>query len=93
MGSQIFHSPPGVGGGHGTAGRSDVVLLAGGMAHNFNNNLSIILGNLELSKLKLPANPEIGRQAAEENRDEIQEILKRPLGPIARAVIPQGVGS
>jgi len=23
----------------------------------------------------------------------IQEILKRPLGPVARAVIPQGVGT
>lgn len=27
--------------------------MAGGMAHNFNNNLSIILGNLELSKIRL----------------------------------------
>ncbi|WP_321371611.1 ATP-binding protein [uncultured Desulfuromusa sp.] len=27
--------------------------MAGGMAHNFNNNLSIILGNVELSQLKV----------------------------------------
>ena len=33
--------------------------MAGGMAHNFNNNLSIILGNIELSKLKLPGNSEV----------------------------------
>jgi len=28
--------------------------MAGGMAHNFNNNLAIILGNLELCQYKLP---------------------------------------
>ncbi|MEE4253019.1 MAG: PAS domain-containing protein [Desulfuromusa sp.] len=28
-------------------------LLAGGIAHNFNNNLSIILGNIELTKMRL----------------------------------------
>ncbi len=28
--------------------------MAGGMAHNFNNNLTIILGNIELSQMKLP---------------------------------------
>jgi PAS domain S-box-containing protein len=32
--------------------------LAGGMAHNFNNNLSIILGNIELSLLKIQ-NPKV----------------------------------
>ncbi len=29
-----------------------VGLMAGGIAHNFNNNLAIILGNLELAQLK-----------------------------------------
>lgn len=33
--------------------------MAGGMAHNFNNNLSIILGNIELSKMKLPSGSEV----------------------------------
>lgn len=32
--------------------------LAGGIAHNFNNNLAIILGNLELAKLGLDNNAE-----------------------------------
>jgi hypothetical protein len=27
--------------------------MAGGMSHNFNNNLGIILGNVELSQLKV----------------------------------------
>ncbi len=30
-----------------------VGVMAGGMAHNFNNNLSIILGNIELLKMKM----------------------------------------
>lgn len=30
-------------------------LMAGGIAHNFNNNLSIIMGNLELANLKIDA--------------------------------------
>jgi len=38
-----------------------VGVMAGGMAHNFNNNLSIILGNIELTKMKLPNHPEVGR--------------------------------
>lgn len=33
--------------------------MAGGMAHNFNNNLSIILGNIELAQMKEPDNSEI----------------------------------
>jgi two-component system, cell cycle sensor histidine kinase and response regulator CckA len=33
--------------------------MAGGMAHNCNNNLSIILGNIELSQMKLPEDSEI----------------------------------
>ncbi|SHI99479.1 PAS domain S-box-containing protein [Malonomonas rubra DSM 5091] len=32
--------------------------LAGGMAHNFNNNLSVILGNIELAALKQPIGSE-----------------------------------
>ena len=35
-----------------------VGVMAGGMAHNFNNNLSIILGNLDLAKLKQAENSE-----------------------------------
>jgi signal transduction histidine kinase/CheY-like chemotaxis protein len=37
-----------------------VGLLAGGMAHNFNNNLAIILGNLELAQIKAPPEAAIG---------------------------------
>jgi signal transduction histidine kinase/ActR/RegA family two-component response regulator len=37
-----------------------VGVLAGGMAHNFNNNLAIILGNLELVQLKSTNSPQIG---------------------------------
>lgn len=33
--------------------------MAGGMAHNFNNNLSIILGNIELSLMILPPDSEV----------------------------------
>jgi PAS domain S-box-containing protein len=33
-----------------------VGVMASGLAHNFNNNLSIILGNVELAQLKQPAN-------------------------------------
>ena len=33
--------------------------MAGGMAHNFNNNLSIILGNLELIEIKQTADSEV----------------------------------
>jgi len=58
-----------------------VGVLAGGMAHNFNNNLSIILGNVELSKLKLSAPNEIGdyldnaKTAVLRSRDLIKQIL------------------
>jgi len=31
-----------------------VGIMAGGIAHNFNNSLAVILGNIEVSKLKLP---------------------------------------
>ncbi|MDA3902436.1 MAG: transporter substrate-binding domain-containing protein [Desulfuromusa sp.] len=56
-------------------------VMAGGMAHNFNNNLSIILGNIELSKMKMPSNLEIdsylsnAKIAVLRSRDLIQQIL------------------
>lgn len=55
--------------------------LAGGLAHNFNNNLSIILGNLELSKMKIPLNNDIGEYldyaqiATLRSRDLIKQIM------------------
>jgi PAS domain S-box-containing protein len=58
-----------------------VGVMAGGMAHNFNNNLSIILGNLELSKMKLPANPEVdsyldnAKIAVFRSRDLVKQIM------------------
>ncbi len=56
-------------------------VLAGGMAHNFNNNLAIILGNVELSQLKLPPDSEVAallknaKIAILRSRDLIQQIL------------------
>jgi len=56
-------------------------ILAGGMAHNFNNNLSIILGNIELSKIKFPANEKIRGYldnaliAVYRSRDLIKQIM------------------
>lgn len=58
-----------------------VGVMAGGMAHNFNNNLSIILGNVELSKMKMPDNPDVrsymdnAKIAVLRSRDLIQQIL------------------
>ena len=58
-----------------------VGLMAGGMAHNFNNNLAIILGNVELSQFKLPKDSEIipllknAKIAILRSRDLIQNIL------------------
>lgn len=58
-----------------------VGVLAAGIAHNFNNNLSIILGNIELSKMKLPEESTIGtlldnaRIAVLRARDLVQQIL------------------
>ena len=55
--------------------------MAGGMAHNFNNNLSIILGNLELSKMKSPRNSKIGNYldnaeiAVLRSRDLVNQII------------------
>jgi nitrogen-specific signal transduction histidine kinase/ActR/RegA family two-component response regulator len=58
-----------------------VGIMAGGMAHNFNNNLSIILGNIELLKLKIPETPGIdgyledSKTAVLRSRDLIKQIL------------------
>jgi signal transduction histidine kinase/CheY-like chemotaxis protein len=58
-----------------------VGVMAGGMAHNFNNNLAIILGNLELSKVKLPPQSEVGkyleyaRIASLRSRDLVKQIM------------------
>jgi len=55
--------------------------MTGGMAHNFNNNLAIILGNIELSQLKLPRNSaaisnlNMAKTAILHSRDLIQQIL------------------
>ncbi len=58
-----------------------VGVMAGGIAHNFNNNLSIILGNIELSKIKLPAGSEIksfldhAQIAVMRSRDLVKQIM------------------
>ncbi|MDY0190532.1 MAG: ATP-binding protein [Desulfuromonas sp.] len=58
-----------------------VGVLAGGMAHNFNNNLSIILGNLELLQIKTHTDKEIAeslsnaKTAVLRSRDLIKQIL------------------
>lgn len=55
--------------------------MAGGMAHNFNNNLSIILGNLELSKMRQQPGSEVAhyledaKTAVRRSRDLIQKII------------------
>ena len=58
-----------------------VGLMAGGIAHNFNNNLSIILGNVELAQIKQPQNSEAipllknAKIAVLRSRDLVQQIL------------------
>lgn len=55
--------------------------MAGGIAHNFNNNLSIILGNIELSQLKQPADSVItpllenAKIGVRRSRDLVQKII------------------
>ncbi len=55
--------------------------MAGGIAHNFNNNLSIILGNVELSQLKQAPNSEVipllenAKIAIRRSRDLVQKII------------------
>lgn len=54
--------------------------MAGGMAHNFNNNLSIILGNVELAQMKQAPNSEAipllenAKIAIRRSRDLVQKI-------------------
>ena len=58
-----------------------VGLMAGGIAHNFNNNLAIILGNIELAQLKSPADANIQDHLSNANvaihraRDLTRQIL------------------
>jgi PAS domain S-box-containing protein len=58
-----------------------VGVMAGGLAHNFNNNLTIILGNLELSKMKLPPQSELEKYldsakiATVRSRDLVKQIM------------------
>jgi len=58
-----------------------VGFMAGGMAHNFNNNLSIILGNVELSQIKQPPGSEViqllenAKIAVRRSRDLVQKII------------------
>lgn len=55
--------------------------MAGGMAHNFNNNLSIILGNVELSQMKQAPGSEAipllenAKIAVHRSRDLVQKII------------------
>jgi len=56
-----------------------VGLMAGGMAHNFNNNLAIILGNLELSKMKLANNSPISEIGDFINNAKIAVLRSRDL--------------
>lgn len=58
-----------------------VGLMAGGIAHNFNNNLAIILGNIELAKLKFRGDSAIlthfddAITAVQRSRDLTKQIL------------------
>ena len=73
-------------------------LLAGGMAHNFNNNLAIILGNLQLATTKLGNHPHVlqylenARTGVHRARELVRQIAaysrqepqqKRPVQPAA----------
>ena len=55
--------------------------MAGGMAHNFNNDLSIILGNVELSQMKQAPNSEAipllenAKIAVRHSRDLVKKII------------------
>ncbi len=56
-------------------------VMAGGIAHNFNNNLAIILGNLELAQLKSESREQVNkyienaRIAVRRSRDLIQQMM------------------
>jgi PAS domain S-box-containing protein len=55
--------------------------MAGGMAHNFNNNLSIILGNVELAQMQQPTGSEVitflenAKIGIRRSRDLVQKIV------------------
>jgi PAS domain S-box-containing protein len=55
--------------------------MAGGMAHNFNNNLSIILGNVELAQMLESTNSEVApllenaKIAVRRSRDLVRQII------------------
>lgn len=61
--------------------------MAGGIAHNFNNSLAIILGNVELSQLKTN-NPEVNgllqnaKRAIMRSRDLVSQIMSYTQNPI-----------
>ncbi len=56
-------------------------LMAGGIAHNFNNNLAIILGNLELLRIKAQADPGLNKFienasiGIQRSRELVQQIM------------------
>ena len=58
-----------------------VGVMAGGIAHNFNNNLAIILGNVELARTKVPAGNEglelleNAEAAIQRSRELVTQIL------------------
>lgn len=58
-----------------------VGVMAGGIAHNFNNNLAIILGNLEIARTRLPSDSDVceylsnAKTASLRARDLVLQIL------------------
>ncbi len=78
--------------------------LTGGVAHDFNNLLTAVLGNLELLKKRLPANPDIDRlvdgavQAAQRGASLTQRLLafarRQALepAPVDLADLARGMG-
>ncbi len=68
--------------------------MAGGIAHNFNNNLAIILGNLELSLKKGPRDSKIianlmnAQKATLRSRDLITQILSYSRKDVQNAKVP-----
>jgi signal transduction histidine kinase/ActR/RegA family two-component response regulator len=58
-----------------------VGMIAGGVAHNFNNSLALILGNVEMSLRRLPEKSEVveklknAKAAVLQARDLVQQIL------------------
>lgn len=66
-------------------------LLAGGVAHDFNNRLTVILGNLELLEMELESNDEVAgllrdaRHAAEQSSNLAGQLLAISRPPASRA--------